>query len=107
MCVYKALNSALENNTWKEEFEKIVKSGEIEFFQDKSCGITIAKCDHEGGKFVRVAVAYCGENDKWKKKYGKYIAAYKLGLGQCILIPKIDGWGTNGWDRVEFIRENI
>ena len=108
MRISEALNNVIKDIGRRKEFEHILRNGKIKFFQDKSCGITVAKCDHDGGNFVRVAVAYCGEKDKWNKKHGMYIAAYKLGAGQYILIPKFDGWyGTKGWERVEFIRETI
>ena len=75
----------------------------LEFIQDEQTGITIAKCDHDGGNFCRVAIAYCSQLDKWNKKRGKFEALIKLDeIPQYILVPKYIGP-----EEYEFIIENI
>lgn len=77
------------------------KSRNLQFIQDPISGVTIAKCDHGGGNFCRVAIAYCNALDKFSKKRGKFEALLRLHDNEYMLLPKYIG------PEYEFICENI
>lgn len=79
-----------------------LRNRNLQFVQDINSGVTIARCDHDGGNHCRVAIAYCSPNDKFNKKRGKFEALIKLDeLPQYILMPKFIG------PEYEFILQNI
>ena len=90
-----------------------LKARNLQFIQDDNSGVTIAKCDHDGGNFERVAIAYCSRGDKFNRKRGKFEALIKLDeIPQYMLIPKVEfcGWGTSDPIKamqLEFVLENI
>jgi len=79
---------------WEREEYKSLKQWQKEqglrITQCERSGITIARIPH-GGKFDRVAIAYCNQLDKFNKKRGKFEAMKRLDYRQYMLLPRYIG----------------
>ena len=61
---------------------------DVRFVACKESGVTLVRCKHPGGRFDRVAIAYCGPQDTFSRKRGEYEALCKLESDQFILVQR-------------------
>ena len=80
-------------NSLERELARIFKEeiadmrGEI--FYSPETGISMAFVPHDNmGRFVRVSIAYCSENDKFSKKRARLVLRDRVYEGNYIIVPR-------------------
>lgn len=80
-----------DKKDWKDTKAKAKELGvKYLVFEDRNLVIAYkpSLLNDANGKMIEVSVAWCAEDDKFKKKHGKYIAASKLlWVGEYIQLP--------------------
>lgn len=58
-------------------------------FSNPDAGVTVAVLPHfKGARFAKLAVAYAaGDERKFRRKVGQYLALTRLECGECITLP--------------------